>query len=100
MKIYVFDDENLRFDRKYLQEMRLSILQLPIEEQSEFVDGITYSLCKKGIPLISTELVNAEEFPGWNVTSIGNLAFIALNHPAHEQQVYAKAILQKIKDAK
>jgi len=102
MKIYIFDLDGLRFDRQYLSEMRLAVLQLPIEEQSEFVDRVTYDNCRKGVPIVSTEdvntLENVERFI--DTTSIGNLAFIALNHPSHEQQVYAKAILLKLKALK
>lgn len=100
MKKYIFNEFGLRFDVKYLNEIRLAILQVPIEEQSEFVDAVTYEHCKRAIPIISAEQVNADNFfTGTNATTIGNLAFIALNHPMHEQQVYAKAILEKIKKA-
>lgn len=99
MKIYIFSDFGLRFSKRYLDEMRLAILQLPIEEQSEFVDAITYDCCKRAIPVINTEQVNSADIFTGNTTTIGNLAFIALNHPVHEQQVYAKAILVKIKKA-
>lgn len=97
MKTYIFKDDGLRFDTKYLQEMRLAILQLQTDEQSEFVDAITYDHCKRGIPIISADKLNADVFININATAIGNLAFIALNHPMHEQQVYARVILDKIK---
>lgn len=92
---YFFGNEMLRFTPEYLAKMKSKILDIPIEQQAEFVDIVTYQRVKQGIQLVSASDVN--NITNWNTTSIGNMAYIALYHPNDQQRATAKYILEFIK---
>lgn len=95
MKTYIFDENGLRFSPEYLKNMAFQILSLTLEEQSEFVDNVTYERNRRAIDFI--DIHDQDWIANWNTISVGNLAFTALNHPAHQQRVYAKILLNEIK---
>lgn len=95
MKQYIFNDNGLRFHTSYLEKMKAHILLLPLPEQAEFVDAITHNNVKVHNHLISESDIY-KSVPGWNVSTIGNLAYIALFHISHEQRVWARRIMRNI----
>lgn len=99
MKQYIFNDNGLRFHTSYLEKMKAHILSLPLPEQAEFVDAITYANVKVHHNLISEADTHRLATVNWNVTSIGNLAYITLFHMSHEQRIWARRILRNIQES-
>ena len=95
MRTYFFDSTGLRFPVSFLNFMLSKMWRLSIEEQAEFVDGVTYEHCKTGIPVIKgDEDINRSTL---NTTSIGNIAFITLYHPDTRQRQLGSALYQRLK---
>lgn len=105
MKTYFFDQNGLRFSPAYLDGIKSHVLTLTLEEQSEFVDKVTYQVIKnferlsdiEFISDIQMEFARVGKLGGWNTTSVGNLAFVALHHPNEVQQSRAKEMIELIK---
>lgn len=99
MKQYTFLPSGLRFDREYLRKSYHTIKKFPIEEQSEFVDVVTYAMVQKGIPCFRESDLTNIDTTNYNTTSIGNVAFVALYHPVEHQKMLAHAILTRIRNS-
>jgi len=88
MKTYFFLSTGLRFDVDHLNKMKSKIHLLEIDAMAEYVDGICYRHVLAG-----NDVPGAGEMfqphSNWNVTSIGNMAFIALNHPNAATRAFA-----------
>lgn len=100
MKTYYFDQNGLRFSNDYLNGIKNYVLGLSLEEQSEFVDSVTYRMVKNSAIItneIQIEFARVGNLTGWNTTSIGNLAYTALFHPDATQRERAKELIELIK---
>lgn len=107
-----FDYYGLRYDINYLQSLSLKdMVLLEDEELADYVDEVTYNFCKKKkrkvmpyIPLYpNIATLNASDddddisFRNLNATSLGNIAYLSLNHPNHEERQQANSLLIKIR---
>lgn len=90
-----FDGNGLRYDVKYLKKVFKRVIFLPLEEQAQFVDKITYMMYKD--PLYKPDKLEPVHFGQLNTTSIGNLAFLACHHPDEEIKNYSINTLEMIK---
>lgn len=92
-----FNTRGLRYSRQQLKEMFPEIIHLPVIEQAEYVDQITYMMCHNKKDLENLPLaITKEIYKGLNTTSIGNLAFVSLYHPNAYYRVQAKNFLNQI----
>jgi len=95
-----YDENNLRYKIEHLEMMFPKILDLSIFEQAEYADYITvknvnedwYIKMAKEIDLFVDELNSA------NTTSIGNLAYAALNCKDEDARRNCLLQLGKIKE--
>ncbi len=93
-----FDEYNLQYDVRILNKLRPVMIKVPIEVLATFVDGITYDIVQAEIAtkseLLKRDFVgepNAVDkfiketeqlhYNHLNATGIGNVAYVALNHP-------------------
>lgn len=91
--LYFFDYDGLRFGDGFLRFMRSKMKDLTTQEQSEFVDAITYKkVCDGDLCIPIEDTVKVHQF---NTTAVGNLAFIALYHPDKLQVIRAKNLLER-----
>jgi hypothetical protein len=91
-----FDGNGLRYDISYLNKVFIKVVNAPIKEQAQFVDKITYCMYKD--PLMKAGIFQPYSFDSFNTTSIGNLAFMVLNHPDQDVREYCADILNKAKN--
>lgn len=102
---YIFKHDGLRFDVVLLRDILHSkaLLSQGLNEHAEYVDGITYELVKENqIELAGSINIPVDELKklihkgGINLTSIGNIAFIALYAKTETQRVIAKQTYDNI----
>lgn len=93
-----FDENGLRYDINYLNKMFPRILFLPIEQQALFVDAVTFYNCKFDWDPGEEDFLNPDtSLENINCTSIGNMAYIALNHLRPEVREHHKQQLEGLK---
>lgn len=68
---------------EHLTTIQNRIHTLPIEEQAAYADIICRN-STNNIEFCQKTDFKEEEFPIWNTTSVGNVAYIALNAPTQE----------------
>ena len=76
------------------------IINFPLEEQAKFCDGITFKAVQNNQEWISEQLkepINEDFFHVFNVTSLGNLARIAVSYKNEEAKNKAMVILNNYK---
>lgn len=95
-----YRSDNLKFDVEHLKVMFPKILYLTIEEQSYYVDFITYINVNEDwfIESVNKTLESDYNIITANTTSIGNLSYIALNCKDEITRVSALNNLKKIKE--
>lgn len=101
-----FNSDGLRFTMEHLQDIGGAVCLLPLEYMAEYVDAIT----KNHIDENDTEFINRhrdsfkpehhtpETFPNYNATSIGNIAYVALNCKDETLVKYCMDILDRYSD--
>lgn len=90
-----FNKNGLAHDLDHLDEMKDIIPFLPIEEQANYSDQICVQTCNN----ITLEQIDGDhDFEIFNTTSIGNLAYIALNSPNKDVREKAVEILGQYKE--
>lgn len=106
MKTYYFNSNGLRFDTKYLQTMKSKLSTLSVVDLAEFVDTVTYHLVhEKMTPLLKAKFhvpdnhdfdlpVGHFTLQNMNVTSWGNIAYVALYHKDSNARLKALTFLQ------
>jgi len=95
-----FDENGLKHSHEHLAEMKYAIGTLPIEKQAEYADLITVATIDNiSAPLMGHDMEDPlsmmQSVLRMNATSIGNMAYIALNHPAPGIAQKYRGILDK-----
>lgn len=81
----------LRFPIKQLEEAFPKIIFFPIKKQAEYADEVTREFVNDPEKIGLFKPISAR---GWNATSVGNLAYIALNSKNRLASEYAKGLLK------
>lgn len=90
---------------EHLKEVKDKIINWSIEKQAKYADGICVKIVnEKNLEFIKIQMddINVNDhsmFETFNTTSIGNLAYLALNAPK-EYAEKAKTILENYKSYK
>lgn len=73
------------------------VIDLPIDRQAEFCDSICVDLVSKNPNLVKFQLPDTHNphFEMWNVCSVGNLAYVSLNHPDPGCRVESACLLER-----
>jgi hypothetical protein len=89
-------DLGLYHDIEVLNELKYKIMDLPLMEMATYSDKIT----RHGIAAITVYDIHESEkhFKEFNATSVGNMAFVALNHPIHDVKVEAMIMLEQYRN--
>lgn len=89
-----YDTHGLKHSTEYLQSIRIDeMIKWTFEEQAEYADKIVVNFCKEGA---SSEFEHEIHYMDINATSIGNAAYIILNHPSLEEREKAYQVMNKI----
>ena len=82
---------------KELEDVRLQVWTLPIEEQAKYADGV----CRANVNNIDFHERQLNDvrsvtpnYPMWNTTSVGNVAFLALNAPTESYRQKYQEMLE------
>jgi hypothetical protein len=86
-----FDSSGLRHPTGYLESIRYKIPFWDIERQAQFVDRT----CKHMVDHNQTMMVSKSSYYALTATSVGNLAYIALNHRDQDTSDLASEILRE-----
>mgnify|MGYP003402243785 CR=1 FL=1 len=97
---YGYDDFGLRYSKHHLEMMFPKILSIPIEEQSEYADFVTVTNVNKDwlMDNLRDFDIDTHGIAMINTTSVGNVAYIALNCCDKEVRNNALKNLEKIKE--
>ncbi|MCG8208181.1 hypothetical protein [Tenacibaculum finnmarkense] len=90
-----FDENGLKYPMNHLRNIGLSIIMLPIEWMSKYVDEVTVNLVRYA----PEELLGSSflyEYDKLNATSIGNLAYVSLNVKNEDFVQKSNELLHKI----
>lgn len=85
----------------HLEDMRKDwkILKLPIEKQAEYADELCrqFNLNSAHVDELLDNALKAkdEDFQDWNVTSVGNSAYTALNGKSEQLREYERKLLER-----
>lgn len=91
-----FNSRGLRFDTEYLKMIKSKMHKFSNQELAEYVDAITYAATLRGTPIVSPEDLAGVVAANFNATSVGNVAFIHLNHPSDQQRALAGQMLRSM----
>ena len=84
----------LTFTLEELVAMKDRIHELPLEQQALFVDAVCKSRARfLGFAQAQVPTPGREAFHVWNTTSVGNMAYMALNAPTPElKETYRQSV--------
>lgn len=101
----MFDYNGLLHNFNYINDERIRnrVACLPIEQQSGYVDEITYNDCQEvkrrnDLSYLASFKFDNVNFSAINTTALGNLAYLGLNHPNQYVRDQVKAKLEEIRD--
>jgi len=96
-----FDSDGLRFPVHVLNELGMNNIVFPIEVMAQFVDGVTKKAVDNDESTIDIQMESGRKmlddfYKEFNATTIGNLAYITLNHKKESTRDNAKEFLEEI----
>jgi hypothetical protein len=83
-----YDNNGLKYPVSYLNKIEKEIAFYPLHEQAKYVDQVCYQNAKN-IFFLEEQFSNFDpydtsQYDGFNATSVGNMAYLALYAPSYE----------------
>jgi hypothetical protein len=82
---------------EHLDEMKDKVVDLTIEQMSKYADSVCRKLIDESANFDDVIIASQQpiDFDDYNVTSLGNLAYIAFHHKKREVRVAASEIIDR-----